>query len=119
MSSRIVNGFDELLEDKRSEIDLDADIEDQYDVILFGMQTLEALLSAGGADDLRGILEEADDRIRREINEVLQEQEEHRAAQEDDGDWDVFSPSKLTPTARDEKSEPSLRSIFFDLDGAQ
>lgn len=116
LSSKVSNGFDELLEVKRSDIDLDADIEDQYDIISSGLETLKNLLSESDASDAESILEPASDQLREEINEVLQEQEEHRADQEDDGDWDVFSPSKPTPVPRDEKRRNSLRSIFVDVD---
>ena len=116
---KVSNSFDELLEDKRSDIDLDADIEDQYDSILSGLQTFETLLGEGDVLVPQGFLEEVNDRLRDEINEILQKQEEHRAEQEDDGDWDVFSPSKPVPQVRDKKSEPGVRSIFTDVDGAQ
>jgi uncharacterized protein (DUF2267 family) len=113
MLSRVSKG---LLEDKRSDIDLDSDIKDQYDIISSGLETLKNLLSESDALDAESILEPASDQLREEINEVLQEQEEHRADQEDDGDWDVFSPSKPTPVPRDEKRRNSLRSIFVDVD---
>ena len=116
LSSKISNDFDELLEDKRSDIDLDADIEDQYEVISSGLQYFELLLGEGHALDVKALLEEAEERLRDEIGEVLQEQEEHRSEQEDDGDWDVFSGNQPTPPKPDRKQEANSRSIFEDVD---
>lgn len=118
LSSKIVNGFDELIDDKRNEIDLDGDIEDQYDIIFSGLQTLKTLLAEGGAVDTDSFLKTADDRLREEIDYVLREQEKHRADQEDNGDWDMFSPSKRESAAREAAVQPSSRSIFKDVDDA-
>jgi hypothetical protein len=119
LSSRVSDNFDGLLEERRSDIDLDADIEDQYDIIFLGLRTLETLFSEVDGGALEGLLEKADQSLRAEVDEVTQEQEEHRAEQEDGGDWDVFSPKEPSPPARDENPNPGLRSIFEDVDGAE
>ena len=95
--SRVSDGFVELLEATRDDIDLDADIEDQYEVILSGLEILETMLSDAKSLDPKELLKEANERLRGDIREVMQKQEEHRAEQEEDGDWDVFSPSKPAP----------------------
>lgn len=117
--SKVSRNFDELLEGQRSGIDLDADIEDQYEVISSGLEIFETLLADSEGIDSEALVREANERLRDEINEVEQEQEEHRASQENDGDWEVFSPSKPTPQTRDVKPNPTLRSIFVDVDGAR
>lgn len=117
--SRVSDGFDELLEDKRDDIDLDADVEDQYEVIVAGLEILETMLAGVKPLDSKELFKEANDRLRSEISEVMQKQEEHRAEREEDGDWDVFSPSKTAPQAHDAKPNPTVRSIFVDVDGAR
>lgn len=117
--SRVSDGFVELLEATRDDIDLDADIEDQYEVILSGLEILETMLSDAKSLDPKELLKEANERLRGDIREVMQKQEEHRAEQEEDGDWDVFSPSKPAPQARDAKPNRTVRSIFVDVDGVQ
>jgi hypothetical protein len=116
--SRVSDGFEELLENRRDDIDLDADIEDQYEVIISGLEILETMLSSVKSLVPKDLLKEANERLRGEISEVMQKQEEHRAEREEDGDWDVFSPSKPAPQARDAKPNPAVRSIFEDVDGA-
>ncbi|MBT3140434.1 hypothetical protein KL867_05190 [Ruegeria litorea] len=114
LSSKVLIGFDQLLDQKRNDIDLDADIEDQYDVISSSLDILENLFSEGGVENTDDVLELANDRLRSEISEVLFEQEEHRAQQETDGDWDVFS---TTQPSREVVEKLSSRSVFEDVDG--
>ena len=116
--SRVTVGFDQLLEGKRNDIDLDADIEDQYEVIISGLEIFETMLADVESLDPKELLKAANERLRDDISEVMKKQEEHRAEREDDGDWDVFSPSKPAPQAREEKPNPGVRSIFVDVDGA-
>lgn len=84
--SKVATNFDELLEGQRSGIDLDADIEDQYEVISSGLEVFETLLAGSEELGSEAIFREANERLRDEINEVEQEQEQHRASQENDGD---------------------------------
>ncbi|MDX8354840.1 restriction endonuclease [Cognatiyoonia sp. IB215182] len=116
LSSRVVNDFDDLLGDKRSDIDIDADIEDQYDVISSGLQTLDTLLEEGAGGDVKAVLAEAGDRLRAEISDVLQEQEEHWAGQEESGDWDIFSENQSPSPTRKQRKDDESRSVFEDVD---
>jgi hypothetical protein len=117
LSSKVAHDFDRFLEQKRSGIDLDIDIEDQYEVISSGLKHLKSLLGYRIASEEAKFLENAEQRLAEEIAEVLEEQEVHRAEQEDDGDWDMFSPTKPEAPSRDEeKNQPRARSIFQDVD---
>ena len=117
LSSRISSNFDEFLKAQRTDINLDMDIEYQYDVISSGLELLKSFISEGSATSTADILEPAEVLLREEINEVILEQEVHLAQQEDDGDWDVFSPSSPEFPDRADETRTSLRSIFVDVDG--
>ena len=123
LSFMIANNFDELLKGRRNGIDLDAGIEDQYEVISSGLKTFETLLDGSetllnfwGVMDAKDFLGEANKRLRDEIDEVLQEQNEHRATQEETGDWDMFSDNQPTPPKPDQTKISNSRSIFEDVD---
>lgn len=117
LSSKVAHQFDQFLEQKRNDIDLDIDIEDQYEVISSGLKYLKSLLGYSIASEEVKFLETAEQRLAEEIAEVLEEQQVHRAEQEDNGDWDMFSAAKPQAPARNkEKSQPRARSIFQDVD---
>lgn len=117
LSLKVANDFDELLEEKRSGIDLDVDIEDQYEIISSGLQLLEELVEGRDASANSEFLAEARGRLREEITEVLQEQEEHQAEQGDEGDWDMFESLKpVAPTPDNKQDQSQTRSLFEDVD---
>ena len=117
LSSRISNNLDELLEAQRADINLDLDIEDQYDVILSGLEILKSLLSNGCAASAEDTIEPAKIRLREEVDEVILEQCVHLEQQDNDSDWEVFSPRKTEFSERTNEKRTSLRSIFVDVDG--
>ena len=80
-------------------------------VISSGLLLLEGLVDEKAATEVFVFVEEAKSRVQEEINKVLEQQEEPRANQEDDGDWDVFSTSNPFDTDGEIKTEVSLRSI--------
>ena len=86
-------------------------------VISSGLRLLEGLVDEKVAtEEVFAFVEEAKSRVQEEINKVLEQQEEQRANQEDDGDWDVFSTSIPFDSHDEIKTEVSLRSIYEDVD---
>ena len=117
MTLKVTNEIEDVLSEKRGDIDLDADIEDQYDNISYGLLVLEELLEYYGSPEDGDIWSSARERLAEEIAEVLEEQETHRNDQETEGDWEVFATSK-PENSEDEQTEeaPKTRSIFDDID---
>ena len=74
-------------------------------VISSGLLLLEGLVDEKAATEVFVFVEEAKSRVQEEINKVLEHQEEQRANQENDGDWDVFSTSTLFGSDDEIKTE--------------
>lgn len=117
LTLKVRNGFDDFLEEKRIDIDLDLDIEDQYDVISGGLRSLRELLEDRDITEDTDFLARAEERLKEEIAQVLRVQESYRSENSDEGDWDVFSPNSTKATIVGSEQHPSnSRSIFMDVD---
>lgn len=117
MTLKVTQEFEDVLSEKRDDINLDDDIDDQYENISTGLYVLEEFMEDYDTSGNGNIWSSAKERLAEEIAEVLEEQETHRAEQEKEGDWEVFATSK-PENSDDEKPEevPKTRSIFDDID---
>ena len=106
--AKVADDFDSLIKD-RDDIDLNWDIEDQYDELSSGLKVLKTLLTEGGTDYPDNIIEPASERLQEEINDILQEQENYC-------DWDILTPTKTASTGIEIGVEPSIRPVFQDVD---
>jgi hypothetical protein len=117
MTLKVTYDFEDVLSEKRNDIDLDADIEDQYDNIASGLLVLEEFLDYRDTSENGEIWSSAKERLAEEVAEVSEEQETHRAEQETEGDWQVFATSKPDNSDHEQTEEvPKTRSIFDDID---
>lgn len=117
MTLKITNEFEDVLSEKRGDIDLDADVEDQFDNISSGLLVLEEFLEDHDTPENGEIWSLAKEQLAEEIAEVSDEQETYRAEQETEGDWEVFATSKPDISDDEQTEEASkARSIFDDID---
>jgi len=114
---QVANGFEAILSEKRGDINLDDDIDDQYENISSGLSVLEEFMEGYDTPENGAIWTLAKDQLAEEIAEVSEEQETRLAEQETEGDWEIFATSK-PDNSEDEQTEevPKTRSIFDDID---